>query len=82
MFHPRLNAEPTEEAFADLQRDRPTAPCGILPQSAHLHRERLLIIGGDAGIQPRPEHFRWSASLAGNVLRELEAGLGKAGSVH
>ena len=47
--------------------NRPTAPRGILLHRPILHRQRLLIIRRDAGIQPDPEHFRPFPCLAKNV---------------
>src|SRR5438270_8162965 len=49
---------PNKWNVSHLHCDRPTAPGGILPHAPVLHRQRLLIIGGDPGIQPRAQHFR------------------------
>ena len=48
--------------LTNLQGDRPAAPGNILPQSAYLHGQSLLIVSGDAGVQPRAKHFRGPAS--------------------
>ena len=65
-FNPRPGVH-----LADLQSDRPAAPGGILPHRPVLHRQRLLIVGGNAGIQAGPEHFRRFPCLAKNVYRIL-----------
>jgi hypothetical protein len=36
--------------LANLQDNGPTAPRGILPQGAHLQRNGLLVVCGDAGV--------------------------------
>ena len=54
--------------LADLHGDRPAAPGGILPHGATLHRKRLLIVGGNAGVQAGAEHFRRFPCLAKNVI--------------
>ena len=54
--------------LTDLHGDRPAAPGGILPHGAALHRKRLLIVGGNAGVQAGAEHFRRLPCLAKNVI--------------
>jgi hypothetical protein len=53
--------------LADLQSNRPAAPRGILPHGPVLHRQRLLIIRRDTGIQASTKHFRRFPCLAKNV---------------
>jgi len=55
--------------LANLHSNRPTAPGGILPHGAALHRQGLLVIGGNTGIQARSEHFCRLPCLAKNVSR-------------
>jgi hypothetical protein len=55
--------------FANLQGDRPAAPGRIIPHGPVLHRQLLLIVGRDAGVQPGTKHFRACASLV--FLRQL-----------
>ena len=52
-----------------LRDHQPSAPGCILSQHADLHGQRLLIERGDAGVDPHPQHFRWFACLAKNLLR-------------
>lgn len=47
--------------LTNLRRDRPAAPRGILPLGSVLHRQSRLVIGGNTGIQWRPQHFRRSS---------------------
>ena len=47
--------------LTDLHGNGPAAPGGILPHGATLHRQRLLIVSGNAGIQASAEHFRRSS---------------------
>ena len=54
--------------LTDLHGDRPAAPGGILPHGATLHGQRLLIVGGNAGVQAGAEHFRRLPCLAKNVI--------------
>ncbi len=41
----------------DLHGDGQAAPDGVLPHGSVLHRQRLLVIGGNAGLQAGAEHF-------------------------
>ena len=68
---PGLLARPRRSHLANLHRDRPAAPSGILPHGAVLHRQSLLVVGGDAGIQPGAEHFRRFPCLAKNAIAIL-----------
>jgi hypothetical protein len=52
--------------FTYFERDRPTAPGGILSHGPILHGQGLLIAGGHAGIQADAKHFRVLSSLAKN----------------
>ena len=67
-FVPRLSLHRPGANFTDLHGDRPAAPSGILSQSAALHRQRLLIVGGNAGVEAGSEHFRRQPCLAKNVI--------------
>jgi phage tail protein X len=42
----------------DLHGNGPAAPGGVFPQSTDLQRDGLLVIGGDAGVEPGAEHLR------------------------
>src|SRR5262245_26852549 len=71
-FQQSLSCLPPGRTGADLthlESDHPTTTAGILAHGPVLHHESLLIIGGNAGIQPRTKHFRPCASLAKNVVR-------------
>jgi hypothetical protein len=43
--------------FADLHGDAPAAPGGILTHRPVLHRESLLVIRGNTGIEACSQHF-------------------------
>jgi hypothetical protein len=59
-----------DRAGADLTHlrgDGPAAPGRILAKRAILHRESLLIVGGNARVQAGAKHFLLTSSLAENV---------------
>jgi hypothetical protein len=69
-FHQLFAGFPFNRAGVDLAHvhcDRPSPPCNVLAQSTHLHRRRLLIVGGHSCVQPSPQRFPLSSSLAENV---------------
>jgi hypothetical protein len=47
--------------LTDLRCYRPAAPVRVVAHGAHLHRQRLLIVGGHSGVQASTEYFRGSA---------------------
>jgi hypothetical protein len=65
----RLSLRRAGANLTDLQSDRPASPGGILTHRPVLHGESLLVIGGNAGVQPHTKHFRQLTSLAKNVSR-------------
>jgi hypothetical protein len=59
-FEHRLALWPHIGAGADvahLHADAPATLLGVGAHRAQLHRQRLLIVGGDAGVEPRPQRF-------------------------
>ena len=54
--------------LTDLHGDGPAAPGGILAHGADLHRQRLLIVRGNAGVEADAEHFRRFPCLAKNLI--------------
>ncbi len=57
-----------EYHLPDLQGNRLAAQGGILPHRPVLHRQSLLVIRGNAGVQAGTEHFWQFPSLAKNVV--------------
>src|SRR3981189_2582926 len=55
--------------LADLHRDAPASPGGILPHVSALHRESVLIVGRDTGVKSGAEHSRRFPCLAENPMR-------------
>jgi hypothetical protein len=54
--------------LTDVYGNGPAPPGSILPHGATLHGQRLLIVGGHAGVQPGTKHFRRLPCLAENVI--------------
>ena len=61
--------------FFDLQSDRPTSASGVFPQGTGLHRDGLLILGRNAGVEARPKRcFGPTRGVAKNPWRFRLAG--------
>ena len=64
-FLPPLPLGSARADFFDLQSDRPTPAGGVFPQGAGLHRDGLLILGRNAGVEARPRTVFWPVEGGG-----------------
>ena len=68
-----LSFTPQYVNVAHLDADAPAQLLGVGAHRAQLDRERLLIVGGDAGVEPRPSCF-WPGQKPSVIVPEYDGG--------